>query len=224
VGLLGQMDPAFKETLYTYRFIAKNIFVAFLFASLALIGIVCVAMTFMGYILRQPRAESSWLLVGVYTVVLIVCLALVAGQLEPQEFESALLGYLPPFSHGDSGFKLLVLDTVTRDYLSCMENILAIDAACEKRQHRQKIVYDNFDSKPRSAKLLEILLKYDCLEEMPRCPNGGYFIVVGKRVSERKWDYHWECSVHGAYDLDKVARGKRILEVLDENASELVEE
>ena len=70
----------------------------------------------------------------------------------------------------------------------------------------QQTRYENFDSIPRSKRLMEILVNGGNLPSEVSCQDGGSYVVdqAGK----------WSCSVHGVFDEERLARGKRKLALL----------
>ena len=196
----GDMAPSMSEKLWTYRFLATNLGATAFLASLFLLTVVMAIIPFVGWMFRETSRDQSWVMTIVYIIVVAVVLGGASAQLEPIEFDTAMMANLPPFSHEGSGLEFLILESITPEYLECMENLRKIDKACQLRAKVQKIQYDNFDSKLRTERLFEILQKHGCLAEHPICGDGGYYVA--------DIDGNWSCSVHGSYDADKVQRGK----------------
>jgi len=198
-ALLG-LPAAFADKLWSFDYLMRNLGAISFVASLGLVLVTITASAFLGWAFRDSASEATWPMAVLYVVILAVVVFGMVSQLEPIELDTALLANLPPFSDADSGLRFLVLETITPEYLDCMTTIKLLERACVQRSRVQAIAYENFDNKLRSKKLLEILYEHRCLADIPECPDGGAYVV--------QTDGTWTCSVHGAYDDDRVQRGK----------------
>lgn len=200
LSAFGDIAPILSEKLWTYRFLATNLGTTAFLASVFLLLIVMAVIPFVGWMFRETNSDQSWAMTIVYLVVIAIAFGIASSQLEEIEHRTALMANLPPFSNNKSGFEFLVLESIGPEYLECMDNILMIEKACQARSRVQAIKYDNFDSKLRTGRLFEILIKHRCMAEEPICPDGGYYVA--------DIEGNWSCSVHGEYNEDRVSRGK----------------
>ena len=198
---LGDLQPDFSEELWSFDFLLRNYSTTAFMASMAFMSLVFFIIPFLSASFRPSSRDQSWIMTVVYIVILALGIAIPWSMLDPIEYDTAIFGNLPPFSAENSGFEFLILESVSLDYLDCMENIKALEKACEERSRVQSIKYENFATKLRTDRLVEILKSHNCLAREPLCPSGGDYMV--------EEDGTWHCSEHGFYDAERVARGRR---------------
>lgn len=175
--------------------------------SLVLIVVAFVLSLILGERLRDSSTDTSWLRAVGYSVVIIIGLFFVFGELDLDEKNTALLNNMPPFSLPDSGFKMIILDSVSFEYVECMIVVDELNKACEKQNRLKEIQYHNFTSIPRSARLVEIMETSGSLTKKPVCQESGRYLVDlnGK----------WSCTIHGFYNKERLERGKRLQALLN---------
>jgi hypothetical protein len=211
IVLLGSYISGISELVsnevLTFSGVTSSASLIALFGSFILIFTAIVLSLLLGDRLRDSSTDTSWLKAIGYCVVLFIGAFLIFGELDVDEQNTALLANMPPFSLPDSGYKIIILDSVSFEYVQCMTVLDELEKACEKQNKIQEIKYDNFASIPRSARLVEIMEGNGSLQTKPVCLEGGKYMVdqYGK----------WTCTVHGGFNKERLERGKRLQALLN---------
>lgn len=207
---LLDLAPPLSGHLFTLGYLSGSRASAAFIAALVAMTAAAVLALILSSSFRVATDETSWGLAVGMAVVGFMVVGGAAAQLDDDERVTALLGNMAPFTDSASGLSLLVLENISPAYLTCMDNLVAAEAACKSRSKTLQIRYENFTGRQRAEGLLEQLVGYGLLPEVPVCPDGGWYRV--------ELDGSWACSEHGSYDAARVARGRELQQLLESGA------
>jgi len=204
--VLGLSDYAFSQ-MTDVSVITSSFSMATFLSAYSLLCLGILISIILGPRLRDSSSDTTFLTSIVYGVLLFGGFYFIGTNLDLKEYQTALFANMTPFSMTDSGYEFIILDNVSQEYVGCIENIQALENACQKQDKVRDTKYDNFGSIPRSGRLIEILVDGDYIEVEPFCgDNGSYQVDANGK---------WSCTVHGMFNGERLERGRRRIAILN---------